>query len=54
MFAKVLAAACLRLMTLGGVVCATVDTTRGATGAAERKLRAAIATIMGAADGNER
>jgi hypothetical protein len=53
-FAKVLADACLLLMALGGVVWATVDTARGATSAAEKKLRAAIAMIMGAADGNER
>ena len=52
--AEVLAAACLLLMALGGVVWASVDSTPGATSAAERKLRAAIATIMGAADGNER
>lgn len=55
MFAKVFAAAwLLLLMALGGVVWATVDSTRGATSPAETKLRAAIATIMDAADGNER
>jgi hypothetical protein len=53
-FAKVVAAGCVLLLGLGGVVWATGDSTRGATSAAETKLRAAIATIMGAADGNER
>jgi hypothetical protein len=53
-FAKVFAAGCLLLMALGGVVWATVDRTPGAASAAEKKLRAAIAPIMGAADGNER
>ena len=52
-FANVVAAACLLLMALSGVVRATVDTTRGATSPAE-KVRAAIGALMGAADGDER
>ncbi len=53
MFAKVAAAGCLLLLVLGGVVWATGDTTRDATSRADA-LRAAIATAMGAADGNGR
>ena len=41
------------LMALGGVVWVIVDSTRGATGVADLKLRAAIATVM-AAHGIER
>jgi hypothetical protein len=52
-FAEVLAAACLLLVALG-VVGATVDTTRGVTRAAEKKLRAALAPTVPAAGGNER
>ena len=53
MFANVFAAACVLLLVLGGVVWATGDTTRDATSLADA-LRAAIATAMGAADGNGR
>ena len=54
MFAEVLAAACLLLVVLGGIVWATVDNTRGATRAAAKRLRAALATTVPAAGGNER
>jgi hypothetical protein len=53
-FAEVLAAACLLLVVLGGIVWATVDNTRGATRAAAKRLRAALATTVPAAGGNER
>jgi hypothetical protein len=53
-FAEVLATACLLLVALGGIVWATVDNTRGATSTAAKKLRAALATTVPGAGGNER
>jgi hypothetical protein len=53
-FAEALTAAGLLLMALSGVAWATVDSTRGATSPAETMLRGAVATIMGAAHGDER